>query len=118
MTALRRITSLDSWKRAVERTSPTLSDGSPNPNYEVAIMELEAATAHFDARMAAIDEARRQGFIRNRYAGTCSVTGESVPEAVGFARRDEVGKWRVYSWDAAMETAAVSVPGDLPELSV
>jgi len=125
MAKLRKITSLDSFEKAVTLTAKTTEvrdyDGKPtgevepNPNYEKAVRRLEAARYHFDARNKIVEAAKKIGFGRNQYDKVCNATGVEVKAFTGFVKKNEAGKWETFSWDHVVEILGVNVI-DLPEI--
>ena len=120
---LKKITSLESFEKAVANTAKTReiydTNGrtgtfESNPNYEKAVRQLEAARYHFDAKNKIIAAAATKGFIRNQYEKPCAITGDAVKPFTGFAKKNDAGKWETFSWDSVIETLGVKLV-DLPE---
>jgi hypothetical protein len=124
MAQLRKITSLDSFEKAVALTAKTVQvyddngptgEVEPNPNYEKAVRRLEAARYHFDARNKIVEAAKKIGFGRNQYDKVCNATGVEVKAFTGFVKKNDAGKWETFSWDHVVEVLCVNVI-DLPEI--
>jgi hypothetical protein len=125
MAQLRKITSLDNFEKAVTLTKKITEicdyDGrptgefEPNPNYEKAVRQLEAARYHFDARNKIVEAAKKIGYGRNSYDKVCNATGVEVKAFTGFVKKNESGKWETFSWDHVVGVLGVSVI-DLPEI--
>ena len=120
---LKKITSLESFEKAVANTAKTreiydangrTGEFESNPNYEKAVRQLEAARYHFDARNKIIDAAATKGFIRNQYEKACVITGNAVKPFTGFAKKNDA-KWETFSWESVVEILGVKLV-DLPEI--
>ena len=109
----------ESWLRKKEadlvHVAKTKNDGSPNPNYERAKREIEAANYHLDTKNRIIELAKSQGFVRNKYEGTCESTGEHVNAFAGFVKKSG-GKWKTFSRDHVIDELGVRLVG-LPEFT-
>jgi hypothetical protein len=124
MAELRRITSLESFERAVAVTAKTsvvygdngpTGEVEPNPNYQKAVRRLEAARYHFDAHNKILDAAKKIGFGRNQYDKVCVATGEEVRAYSGFVKKNAAGKWETFSWGHVVEALGIKVVG-LPDI--
>ena len=89
--------------RAVAITRKTLADGSVNPNYVKAVLELAEQEKHHAAASQVVAMAAQKGFRRNKYDGTCVATGCTVRANSGFVAKNDAGRWVTYSF-AAVQT--------------
>lgn len=88
----------------IARAKQKLELTVPGPARDALAAEVAEAEAQLERERAELAEVESAGFRRNRYAGTCAVTGAEVKPAAGFVRQQE-GRWLTYSWAAALAQA-------------
>lgn len=89
-------------ERKISVTSPT------SPLLAGFQAELEEARLHLAAKNRVIEAARRLGYIRNKFAGRCALTGQEVKPFAGFARKDDLGAWKTYSFEVVCDAVGIT----------
>lgn len=77
--------------------------GKTHPDYLRQEARCTEAQELLAIQKKLIKKAGKKGYRPNMSDGYCVITGERIKANQGFTKKDQYGKWEIFSWDFVQE---------------